>query len=90
METDTIFHLTAKQEKQMTNAQAAANARKPYADAIKRIEAQKAAMLATLEAIARNDDACTCAAESWFGDGHSATCVQEMAGAAYLKAKGDG
>ena len=28
----------------MTNAQAAANARKPYADAIKRIEAEKARM----------------------------------------------
>ena len=36
----------------MTNAQAAANARKPYADAIKKIDAQKTALLSTLEFLA--------------------------------------
>ena len=36
----------------MTNAQAAANARKPYADAIKRIAAEKADLLSTLEFLA--------------------------------------
>lgn len=36
----------------MTNAQAAANARKPYADKIMALEAEKAALLSTLKFLA--------------------------------------
>jgi hypothetical protein len=44
------------------------------------IRRQHWAMLAFIKDIAANEDCCTCAVESWHGQGHSATCIQEYAG----------